>query len=136
MELRLIILVGLTVIAVIAAALLQRRRPEPPSSPSYRTIAEIDRSEFAHRDVPVLVVMFGSQTCHTCPRVWEIIESIERPGVAIERIDVQTDPTRHRRYRIDGVPTTVIAAADGTVRRTLFGPVDRSTLVSLLDESG
>lgn len=136
MELRIGILVVLTVLALVVAVLLQRRRPEPPSSPSYRAIAEIDRSEFAHREAPVLVAMFGSETCHTCPRVWEVIESIDRPGVAIERIDVQSDPSRHRRYRIDGVPTTVIADADGIVRRTFFGPVDRPTLIAVLDGSG
>ncbi len=133
MELRIGILVGLTLVAVAVALLLQRRRPEPPSSPSYRAIAEVDRSEFAHRDVPVLVVMFGSSNCHTCPQVWEALETIEGPGVAVERVDVQVDPERHRRYRIDGVPTTIIVETDGTVRRTFFGPVDRDVLVAELD---
>lgn len=133
MELRIGILVGLTLIAVAVAVLLQRRRPEPPSSPSYRAIAEVDRSEFAHGDVPLLVVMFGSNSCHTCPQVWAMLETIEGPGIAVQRVDVQVDPDRHRRYRIDGVPTTIVVNADGTVRRTFFGPVERDVLVAELD---
>lgn len=133
MELRIGVLVVLTVVAVVVALVLQRRRPDPPSSPSYRAIAEIDRSDFAHRDVPLLIVMFGSATCHTCPQVWAMIETIDHPGVASERVDVQTDPGRHRRYRVDGVPTTIVANADGTVRETFFGPLDRTTLLAVLD---
>ncbi|MGI9609824.1 MAG: TlpA family protein disulfide reductase, partial [Acidimicrobiia bacterium] len=114
-------------VAVAVAVILQRRRPEPPSSPSYRTIAEIDRSEFAHPGAPVLLVMFGSTTCHTCPTVWDTIESLDVPS---ERVDVQTDPKRHQRYRIDGVPTTIVAGADGVVSRTFFGPVSRQDLES------
>lgn len=134
MELRIGILVALTVLAVGASLLLRRRRPDPPSSPSYRAIAEIDRTEFVDPTAPLLIAMFGSTNCHTCPVVWEIIESAVRPGVAIERIDVQDDPTRHKRYRIDGVPTTVVANADGTVRRTMFGPITAQDLAGLLTD--
>jgi hypothetical protein len=47
---------------------------------------------------------------------------------------VQEDPRRHQRYRIDGVPTTVVANADGTVRRTMFGPITREELEELLND--
>ena len=129
MLLRVGLLVALTVIAVVVALLLQRRRPEPPSSPSYRAIAEIDRTEFAFPEAPVLVVMFGSTTCHTCPMVWDVIESIDVPA---ERVDVQHDPLRHQRYRIDGVPTTIVAEHSGVVRKTFFGPVSRKQLEATL----
>lgn len=125
MLLRLSILLALTLLAVIVAVVLQRRRSEPPSSPSYRSIPEIDREEFAHSQEPVLVVMFGSATCHTCPIVWETIQSMEVPS---DRVDVQTDPKRHQRYRIDGVPTTVVANGVGVVTKTFFGPVRRDQL--------
>lgn len=125
MVLRLGILVALTVVAVVVALVLQRRRTEPPSSPSYRSITEIDRAEFAHADAPLLVVMFGSATCNTCPVVWETISEL---GVPAERVDVQDDPKRHKRYRIDGVPTTIVANAAGIVAKTWFGPVTKEQL--------
>jgi thioredoxin-like negative regulator of GroEL len=121
---------GLTIVAVIVALILQRRRTEPPSSPSYRSIAEIDRAEFSHPEAPILVVMFSSTTCHTCPIVWETIESID---VSAERVDVQSDPARHKRYRIDGVPTTVVADSSGVVGKTFFGPVSKDQLAEAVD---
>ncbi|NNE95767.1 MAG: thioredoxin family protein [Acidimicrobiales bacterium] len=129
MLLRIGLLVALTVVAVLVALILQRRRPEPPSSPSYRSIAEIDRSEFAHPDEPLLVVMFGSTTCRTCPLVWDVIESLDVPA---ERVDVEDDPQRHQRYRIDGVPTTVVVERTGVVRTTFFGPLSRAQLEETL----
>jgi len=129
---RLILLAVLTVAAIGVAALLQRRRTEPPSSPSYRSITEIDRSEFAHPEAPTLVVMFGSSTCATCPTVWSTIESLDVPS---ERVDVQDDPIRHKRYRIDGVPTTIVANRAGIVGRTFFGPVSAQDLQSALNAS-
>ncbi|NNF53309.1 MAG: thioredoxin family protein [Acidimicrobiales bacterium] len=132
MVLRLGLLVALSIAAVGIAYLLQRRRSEPPSSPSYRTIAEVDRSEFVQPDARLLVAMFGSTTCNTCPQVWETISKIDKTDVARERIDVQTDPERHKRYRIDGVPTTIVANRDGTVRKTMFGPITRADLDALL----
>jgi thioredoxin-like negative regulator of GroEL len=129
---RLAILVGLTLIAVVVAMVLQRRRREPPSSPSYRALAEIDRTEFAHTAEPVVIVMFGSTTCHTCPAVWETIQSLDVPS---ERVDVQSDPKRHQRYRIDGVPTTVVANAAGVVSKTFFGPVSPDELESAVSAS-
>ncbi len=125
MTTRLVILAALTIAAIAVAYLLQRRRPEPPSSPSYRSISEIDRSEFAHPDASILIVMFGSTTCNTCPVVWETIESL---GVPAERVDVQDDPVRHKRYRIDGVPTTIVVNAAGIVGRTFFGPLTAEDL--------
>jgi hypothetical protein len=132
MLLRLTLLLALTVVAIIVALVLQKRRTEPPSSPSYRAISEIDRSDFAHPEEPILIVMFGSLTCNTCPTVWETVEST---GVPAERVDVQDDPKRHRRYRIDGVPTTVIASSSGVVTRTFFGPVSSVELQAAILET-
>ncbi len=131
MLLRIGILLALTVVAVAVALLLQRRRTDPPSSPSYRAITEIDRAEFAHPDAPMLVVMFGSNTCNTCPVVWETIAALDVPS---ERVDVQEDPKRHKRYRIDGVPTTIVANAAGVVAKTWFGPVTKEQLQEFVAE--
>jgi thiol-disulfide isomerase/thioredoxin len=120
---RLILLIVLAVVAVIVAAVLHRRRPDPPSAPSYRAPHQLDRADFADADTPVLVVVFASTTCSTCPAVWSEVEALARPGVAVQRIDVQDAADLHQRYRIDGVPTTVVVGRDGAVVTTFFGPL-------------
>lgn len=126
---RLIALVVLTAAAVGVALVLQRRRPDPPSAPSYRAPAQLDRADFTATAGRWLVVLFGSTTCDTCPLAWASVEAMTRSAVGggrldIQRIDVQSDPSLHQRYRIDGVPTTVVADDEGVVVEAFFGPVD------------
>lgn len=128
---RLAALVLLTVAAVGIALLLQRRRPDPPSAPSYRAPSQLDRDDFRFADVGVLVVLFASTTCETCPRAWAVMEAVTADlvdRVACQRVDVQHEPELHRRYRIDGVPTTVIADREGVVVQAFFGPVSDAQL--------
>jgi thioredoxin-like negative regulator of GroEL len=58
------------------------------------------------------------------------------PDVAWRRVDVQTEPELHRRYRIDGVPTTVVADADGVVLQAFFGPLSPGQLTETLARAG
>lgn len=125
---RLVVLVVLTLVAVGVAYLLQRRRPEPPSAPSYRAPTQVDRDDFHAPPTDTLIAVFASKTCDTCPIAWEIAEALQRPGVTAERIDVQVDPDRHKRYKIDGVPTTLLVDPDGVVRKSFFGVVSPEVL--------
>ena len=127
---RLAVLIGLTLIAVAAAIVLQRRRPDPPSAPSYKAPVQLDRSDFAGPVERLLVVLFASTTCETCPTAWDSIQAaIVGPlasQVVVQRVDVQDDPQGlHARYKIDGVPSTIIAASDGVVAQAFFGPVTK-----------
>lgn len=131
---RLIVLVLLVLAAVVLAWLLQRRRPEPPSAPSYRAPAQLDRSEFAGPHGLPLVVVFSSATCNSCPVVWAEVEPHGSELLAVERIDVQDDPRRHERYKIDGVPTTLVATADGVVTASFFGPLREGALAEAIAE--
>ena len=72
--------------------------------------------------------MFTSSTCDTCAGVWERAELLASDVVACQRIDFQDDTSLHTRYRIDGVPTLVVADADGAVRRAFLGPVTATDL--------
>ena len=125
---RLLVLVALTLVAVGIAHLLRRRRPDPPSAPSYRAPAQLDRSDFAGSEMPILLVVFASKTCDSCSGVWELIETVERPDTVVERIFVEDDPERHRRYRIDGVPTTLVVDPHGVVQHSFFGPLTTDEL--------
>lgn len=132
---RIIALIVLTALAVGIALLLQRRRPDPPSAPSYRAPSQLDLDDFTDTAGRVLIALFASLTCETCPRAWAAIEEVAAgvaDRVAVQRLDVQTDPDLHKRYRIDGVPTTVIADRDGVVVNAFFGPVTNEQLIDAL----
>lgn len=141
---RLVVLVVLTALGVVVAAVMQRRRPDPPSVPGYRAPAQLDRQDFDHPEKPILVVLFSSLVCDGCPRAWETIESvlssIEQPELAarlvIQRVDIQTNPELHRRYRIDGVPTTVVADTQGVAVQSFFGPMTQGQLMEALTRAG
>ncbi|MGI9598033.1 MAG: hypothetical protein ACR2QK_17855 [Acidimicrobiales bacterium] len=132
MLVRLIVLVVLAVAAVGVAYLLQRRRPDPPSAPSYRAPTQLDRDDFERPATPFLAVVLASTTCGTCPEVWATIEGLETDFLATQRVDVQDRAELHKRYRIDGVPTTIFADRAGVVMKAFFGPFDRDELRELL----
>ncbi len=125
---RLVIMVALVALAGGVAWWLQRRRPDPPSAPSYRAPSQIDRDDFVAPDRPILIVVFASTTCDSCPQVWEVVEPHDSESVAVQRVDVQTGGDLHRRYKIDGVPTTLLVAGDGVVTQAYFGPLSNDEL--------
>ncbi|MDA3040765.1 MAG: hypothetical protein O3C27_14790 [Actinomycetota bacterium] len=125
---RLIVLLVLTAAAVAIALLIQRRRPDPPSAPSYRAPTQLDRSDFDGIDTPILLVVFASTTCDSCAAVWSLVSTVDRSDTVVERVLVEDDPERHRRYRIDGVPTTLIVDPQGVVRGSFFGPFSAEEL--------
>lgn len=134
---RLAVLIVLTMVAVGVALLLQRRRPEPPSAPSYRAPRQLDRADFSAPGARVLVVLFSSTTCDSCPGAWATIEQVAAEWTATgdlarQRVDVQVDPELHSRYRIDGVPTTIVADREGVVGQAFFGPPEAAALRSAL----
>jgi hypothetical protein len=141
---RLIALVVLTLVAVGIALVLQRRRPDPPSAPSYRAPTQLDRDDFpGAADSGVLVALFSSTTCDSCPQAWSTIESVLAAGaggpvsgVTAVRLDVQSEPDLHRRYRIDGVPTTVVTDDQGVVVQAFFGPLSADQLTDALASAG
>ncbi|MEM9134046.1 MAG: thioredoxin domain-containing protein [Actinomycetota bacterium] len=132
---RVLILLALTAVAVGIAYLLQRRRPDPPSAPSYRAPSQLDRDDFLRPEAPILVAVFASTTCDTCPRAWETVQAVAgryADLMSVQRIDVQDDPDTHKRYRIDGVPTTVVADPEGVVQEAFFGPMTDEQLLGVL----
>ncbi len=136
MPVRLVVLIVLAVVAVAVALILQRRRPDPPSAPSYRAPAQLDRDDFERPDAPALILVFASTSCNTCPVVWDEIEPLSSRGTAVQRIDVESQGDLHKRYKIDGVPTTLIANRDGVVAKAFFGPLADGELQETLVELG
>ena len=130
---RLVVLLVLTVLAIGISLLLQRRRPEAPTAPSYRSPIQVDRGDFDSPESASLIVMFTSVTCDGCATAWDIVldvasGTVASGTVAIQKIEIEQTPDLHQRYKIDGVPTTLIVDDQGVVLRSYFGPLDREEI--------
>lgn len=134
------------VIAVLAAAALiaarvNNRPPDVPTAPQYATPQQLDRSEYAHPEVPWLFVLFSSATCLACRDARDALRAVDELSPTnrrtVEVLDLAAETSRdiHSRYRIDAVPTLVLADADGVVRWSYLGapPIDeiRDVLVDV-----
>ncbi len=131
---RLIVLIVLTLIAVGVAFALQRRRPDPPSAPSYKAPTQVDRSDFVGSDVGTLIAVFTSATCASCAVALETARSVAaaREGLVVQDIEVNRDSRLHQRYTIDGVPTTLVVDDEGIVVASFFVPTDVPELAETL----
>jgi hypothetical protein len=132
---RLGILVALSIGAALVALVLQRRRPDPPSAPSYYSPTQLDRADFVASDVPILVVSFTSRTCNSCAATWSaVLDGVgDRPQVAVQNVELQDDPSGlHERYKIDGVPTTLIVGSKGIVHASFFGELTAEAVTDAL----
>ncbi len=134
---RILVLLGLTVVAIGVALVLQRRRPDPPSAPSYRAPTQVDRSDFNSPSSDILLAVFTSATCSSCAVALESASKViaGQSALSLQEIEVNRDAQLHSRYKIDGVPTTLIIDAAGVVTSSFFGPTDPEQLKTALAES-
>lgn len=135
METRLAAALVLVVAAVVAARWLERRRPAPPAQGAYPVPAQLDRADFPRPEAPLLVVLFSSRTCDSCVPLAACVAELESESVATCEADVTERRDLHRRYGIEGVPTTVVADAEGVVRAGFVGAVSAADLQAALSEA-
>jgi hypothetical protein len=137
---RLVVALALAAVAMVVALVLQRRqRSDAPVRTGYAVPDQLDRGDFARPEAPWLVALFSSATCRTCEGVREKARQLASDEVAVQEVEVTTEPELHRRYRIEAVPTTVVADAAGVVRASFLGPVTAADLwaeVAALREPG
>lgn len=135
-------LITIVVVAVVVAGAavlsvaMQRRRPDPPTSPRMAVPQQVDRSDFADPASPWLMVVFGSATCASCRDAWTIVERLDVASVSVQRLDFPAERAIHERYRIDSVPTIVLADADGVVRWSALGVPSERGLGEALEDLG
>ena len=117
-----LILAGvLVVVAVVAAVLLARRKPDPPTQPTVAVPAQLDRADFDRPDSPWLVVVFSSASCAACAGTAQKAAALGSEAVAVQDVAYQEHGDLHRRYAIDAVPLVLIADAEGVVRGSFVG---------------
>jgi hypothetical protein len=132
---RVAIVVVVALVAVVVAAVVRRRQPAGTPAPTgYHVPAQLHRADFPRPDAGWLVVVFTSATCSTCRGVWDKVAHLESGAVAVQEVEVGADRALHHRYAIDGVPTTLVADAEGVVRASFLGPATATDLWAAVAE--
>lgn len=131
---RLVIAGVLIAIAVVAALVMQRRRPDAPTQSEFTIPAQLDRLDFVRPQAAWLVVAFTSATCESCADVKEKMAVLESADVATQDVEATRDKDLYDRYHVEAVPTLVIADADGVVRGSFVGPMTATDLWATLAE--
>jgi hypothetical protein len=121
-------------LVTLVAVTMRSRRPEPPTQARTGPPQQLDRADFPRPDAPWLAVLFVSETCHTCTGVIPKVELLGSADVAVLVASFQTHKVLHERYSIDSVPTTLLADADGEVRKAFVGPVSATDLWAAMAE--
>ena len=111
----------LVAVAVVIALLLERRRPDAPTTPSWSVPSQLDRADFTRPEAPWLVAVFTSATCDSCAGTAAKASILASREVAVQEIEVVDRRDLHRRYAVDAVPTLVVADALGVVRASFVG---------------
>ncbi|MET0145966.1 MAG: thioredoxin family protein [Ilumatobacteraceae bacterium] len=125
---RLLLAAAIVALAVAVAVVVRRRRPDPPTQPAGAVPAQVDRRDFERPDADWLVAVFTSATCHTCADVVGKAEVLASTDVVVAEVEFGARRDLHARYRIDSVPTLVLADHDGVVRYSTVGPVTATDL--------
>jgi hypothetical protein len=134
MVVRVVIAAALLLTAGAVAWQLNRRRPAAPSRDAYPVPRQLDRADFERPDAPWLVVLFSSATCDSCAAMAPKVHVLGSDTVATCEVEYGEHPDLHERYEISGVPTIVVADADGVVRNGWVGPVGAGDLWAAVSE--
>ncbi len=128
-----IVIVGVVVVVALLANLWQRKRQvDAPTQGATEVPSQIDRSDFVRPDAPWVVLAFTSATCQTCSDIERKVRVLETNSVAIQILEYTAQRELHERYKIDAVPTVLMADAKGVVQANFLGPVSATDLWAAL----
>lgn len=134
MEPRVLIALALVVAAVVVARAIERRRPDPPPRDATPIPKQLDRADFDAPDRRWLVVLFSSDACDSCADVAGKLPALESDEVGVQEVKWGRRRDLHQRYRIDAVPLTLVADAEGVVRKSFLGKVTATDLWAAVAE--
>jgi hypothetical protein len=130
--------VGLVVVAMLVAIgvsiVLRRRATDAPTQGGFEMPTQLDRGDFISPEAPWLVAIFTSSTCDACADVATKAMVLASSDVAVQRIDYVDEPSLHKRYKIDAVPTLVIVDQQGVVKNGFIGPMKAQDLWAAVAE--
>lgn len=132
-----VIVVILVVAAVAAlAAVVDRRRPDAPTTPQFAAPQQLDPADFDGDRRPWLLVLFSSETCLSCHDAREVLGLVRFDTVTVIDLPVETHRAVHQRYGIDAVPIVVLADHEGVVRWSWLGAPPREAVRDILVDVG
>ena len=127
------VIVGVVVVVALLANLWQRKRQvDAPTQGASEVPSQIDRSDFVRPDASWIVLAFTSATCQTCSDIERKVRVLETSSVAIQILEYTAERELHDRYKIDAVPTVLMADANGVVQANFLGPVSATDLWAAL----
>ena len=127
------VIVGVVVVVALLANLWQRKRQvDAPTQGASEVPSQIDRADFVRPDAPWIVLAFTSATCQTCSDIERKVRVLETKSVAIQILEYTAERELHERYKIDAVPTVLMADANGVVQANFLGPVSATDLWAAL----
>jgi len=128
-----IVIVGIVVVVALLANLWQRKRQvDAPTQGASEVPSQIDRSDFVRPDASWIVLAFTSATCQTCSDIERKVRVLETNSVAIQILEYMAERELHERYKVDAVPTVLMADANGVVQANFLGPVSATDLWAAL----
>ena len=127
------VIVGVVVVIALLANLWQRKRQvDAPTQGASEVPSQIDRSDFVRPDASWIVLAFTSATCQTCSDIERKVRVLETNSVAIQILEYMAERELHERYKVDAVPTVLMADANGVVQANFLGPVSATDLWAAL----
>ena len=127
------VIVGVVVVIALLANLWQRKRQvDAPTQGASEVPSQIDRSDFVRPDASWIVLAFTSATCQTCSDIERKVRVLETNSVAIQILEYTAQRELHERYKVDAVPTVLMADANGVVQANFLGPVSATDLWAAL----
>lgn len=122
-------------LAAAVAIVVERRKPAPPTQPSWTAPSQLDRDDFADPAKPWLLAVFTSATCDSCASAVQKANVLASEDVAVQEVEVKARKDLHDRYGIDAVPLILLADADGVVRKSFAGPPSATDLWAAVAEA-
>jgi hypothetical protein len=130
------LVIGAVIVIVVGALAwwLQRRPPEAPPRDVYPVPKQLDRADFPRADAAWLVALFSSAACDSCRGLGPKVMALASADVSVCEIEAEDRGDLHRRYDLAAIPTTIVADADGVVRRAFVGAFTATDLWAAVAE--
>ncbi len=123
MTVTLVVMAAVAAVAGAAAWWQHRLHRPAPTATHGAPPGQLDRADFRAPEAPTLIAVFTAASCSSCEAVWAELSGYESSSIATQNIEVGQDPTLHKRYNIESVPTTVIVDAAGETDAAFVGPL-------------
>jgi hypothetical protein len=130
-----VVIVLFALLATLTWWFERRRRDDAPTQAASLPPTQLDRADFAHPEVPWLVVLFTSANCDSCAGLYDKAAPLESDEVTVTEVEYFAHPEIHKRYNVDAAPVTLVADAAGVVQMSIIGAYSAPELWSAVAEA-